>query len=215
VCTLPKGSPRGHSFQALTQGEEMEEEMQAEQAQQAPEPPAEVEALQPIEEPQPEPPATESDAVQVIADVVQEEKKQELTEGQPEKASHPGQEELHQEMVSRLGMLESKIQDYEQKEKTRQEAVETEKVAARSKLLKELGMIDDLYGRLAPTIEDADPRTEKGQEVYRQWMVKHPQLFKKAPTLEKIQNATEKSERIGNTFRKHLTFSEAIRKIKG
>jgi hypothetical protein len=215
VCTLPKGSPCGHSFQALTQGEEMEEEMQAEQAQQAPEPPAEVEALQPIEEAQPEPPAAEPDAVQVIADVVQEEKKQELTEGQPEKDSHPGQEELHQEMVNRLGMLESKIQDYEQKEKTRQEAVETEKVAARSKLLKELGMIDDLYGRLAPAIEDADPRTEKGQEVYRQWMVKHPQLFKKAPTLEKIQNATEKSERIGNTFRKHLTFSEAIRKIKG
>lgn len=127
----------------------------------------------------------------------------------------PGQADLHQEMVTRLGLLENRIKDYEEKEKIRQEAVEKEMVAAREKLLKDLGILDDLYGRLAPSLEEADPRTEEGQEKYRQWMTKHPSLFKKSPTLEKVQNAAQENEVRGNTFRKHLTFSEAIRRIKG
>tara|TARA_R100000278_G_scaffold46562_2_gene40469 strand:+ start:1946 stop:2545 length:600 start_codon:yes stop_codon:yes gene_type:complete len=199
----------------------MEEEKQAPASTEPPasaEMPAEAPQAEAVEA-QPVEAVSVEEPVQAVVQDVQEQKKEEVT---PEKASseavneaNEAQHVLHQEMVNRLGMLESKIKDYEQKEQARQATIEQEKVAARGKLLKELGIIDDLYGRLAPSIEDADPRTEEGQEAYRQWMVKHPNLFKKAPTLEKISNATKESERIGNTFRKHLTFSEAIRKIKG
>jgi len=189
----------------------MTEEQQAQQAPEiaTPEPTAEAPAAEAAPAPEPE---------QAAVEPVQEEKKapeQVAEESSPEPVKPEVQDALQQELVNRLGMLEGRIKDYEQKEKEREAQVVKEKVAAREKLLKELGILDDLYGKLAPSIDEADPRTEQGQEAYRQWMVKHPSLFKKSPTLEKIQNATQETERRGNTFRKHLTFSEAIRKIKG
>jgi hypothetical protein len=189
----------------------MTEEQQAQQAPEVapPEPAAEAPVAEAAPAPEPEPVAVEP---------VQEEKKQlepVAEDSSPEPVKPEVQDVLQQELVNRLGMLEGRIKDYEQKEKEREAQVVKEKVAAREKLLKELGILDDLYGKLAPSIDEADPRTEQGQEAYRQWMVKHPSLFKKSPTLEKIKNATEETERRGNTFRKHLTFSEAIRKIKG
>lgn len=189
----------------------MEENQQAEQ--QAQEQHSQVEASPEVE-------VVEQQQVSE-PEVIQQEKKMQVQE----EASPPSEEkdhqeggvqnELHQEMINRLGMLESKIKDYEAKEKENAARVVQEKLAARDKLLKDFGILDDLYGKLAPSIDEADPRTEAGQEVFRQWMTKHPSLFRKAPSIEGITNAAQENEIRGNSFRRHLTFSEAIRKIKG
>ena len=120
------------------------------------------------------------------------------------------------DLVSRLGELESKIKEYEGRELKR--AQEDREAAAKSReaLLEEFGILDPLYSRLAPSIQEADPRTPEGKEAIRQWMTKHPNLFKKAPEIKEItSHATQANKASGNRFNKRLSFGEAIRKIRG
>ena len=117
------------------------------------------------------------------------------------------------EMVARLGDLEAKIKDYEKREAERQAEDIKAAEASRESMLEEYGILDPLYSRIAPSISEADPRTPEGKEVLRQWMVKHPSLFKKSPTLEKITHGSTQEVKKG--FGKKLSFGDAIRKLRG
>jgi hypothetical protein len=207
----------GQPFTLLSEGESMSEEVTVEevaQSAQAEQVSAEEHDTQAVEAPAVAAEQAEAAGAEEVVEpkfsmpeAAEEKKKEEQVQ------SHSG--ELHTEMVQRLGQLESRIKVYEEKEKEREVQVVAEKSAAREKLLEGFGILDGLYGKLAPSIEEADPRTEEGREQYRQWMVKNPALFKKSPTMEKIKDATKEPNRQGNVFRKHVSFSEAIRKIKG
>jgi hypothetical protein len=120
------------------------------------------------------------------------------------------------DLVSRLGELEAKIKDYESRELKRQIDDREAAERAREALLSDFGILDPLYSRLAPSIQEADPRTPEGKETIRQWMTKHPNLFKKSPGLKELTDAAgQKSGSTGNRFNKSLTFGDAIRKLRG
>ncbi len=116
-------------------------------------------------------------------------------------------------LLDRLGELESKIKDYETRDVERLRLDKEAGERSRDALLKEYGIIDPLYSRMAPTLADADPRTPDGKESYRQWMTKHPNLFKKSPSLEKITDGAAQEVRKG--FGQKLSFGDAIRKLRG
>jgi hypothetical protein len=178
----------------------VQEEIQ--QETQAPEPAAEeaaqaapvaVEPVAQTEEPEASPVATQ--------------------EPEPPHKEEEGSPSFDPDLVSRLGELESKIKDYESREVKRAEEDRQQAERSREGLLEEFGILDPMYSRLAPSISEADPRTPEGKEVIRQWMTKHPNLFKKSPTLEKITDGSTKEVRQG--FGKKLSFGDAIRKLRG
>jgi hypothetical protein len=173
----------------------------------APEPVSEVAA--------PEEAATPAE-VETVAQTVEE--LSEATKDQepePPQAEAPTSPSFDPDLVNRLGELESKIAEYESRELQRAQEDRAAAEKSREALLQEFGILDPLYSRLAPTVQEADPRTPEGREAVRQWMAKHPNLFKKSPEIKELTNEAKRQSTNGNRFGKRLTFGEAIRKIRG
>ena len=136
-------------------------------------------------------------------------------EPEPPQAEEPSAPSFDPDLVQRLGELEAKIKDYESRELKRAQDDREAAERSREALLEEFGILDPIYSRLAPTVQEADPRTKEGKEAIRQWMSKHPNLFKKSPEIKELTNDAKRSEGSGNRFNKRLSFGEAIRKIRG
>lgn len=159
----------------------------------------------------------ESPTVEEVA-AVPVEQNPEVTLPPPEEPESPTEtaRTYDPDLVSRLGELEAKIKDYESRELKRQSDDREAAERAREALLSDFGILDPLYSRLAPSIQEADPRTPEGKETIRQWMTKHPNLFKKSPDLKELTDAaSQKNSSTGNRFNKTLSFGDAIRKLRG
>lgn len=106
--------------------------------------------------------------------------------------------------VKRIGELETQKKELaqtiaEMKDAEHQRQVEQmqkeqeQKNKARADLLQgEWGIVKEDYMRLAPTVEEADPTTDKGRDALRQWVNANPGLFNKAPELPQSEAKSTK-----------------------